>query len=219
MTYQAVIFDAFGTILQLRSGVHTYRQLLREGMRNGRRPRFDDVQKIMAFNGGLSACADYLGIQIQPRRLLEIESELDDEVSAIEAFPDAHEAIRFLQQHRMRIGVCSNLAQPYGRAVRRHFPALDAYTFSYEVGRTKPDPQMYSSTCEALGLGVVQVFGNQQVVMIGDSLRCDCHGPRQVGITGIHLERSPPGQISNLMEFAKFVVGTRESLTRSAQAI
>jgi FMN phosphatase YigB (HAD superfamily) len=45
--------------------------------------------------------------------------------------------------------------------------------------------------------------------MVGDSLRCDCHGPREVGITGIHLDRSKYGGINDLMVFASHVL--RES--------
>lgn len=209
MAYQAVVFDAFGTILKIRSGVHPYRQLLREGIMNGRRPRANDAQKIMTFNGGLSACADLLEIPIQAHRLREIEAALNAEVSAIEAFSDAVAAVQILQQHHLRIGVCSNLAQPYGRAVKRHFPMLDAYTFSYEVGLIKPDPLVYSTACEALGLNPIHVLDTQQVVMIGDSLRCDCQGPRQVGIVGVHLERSPSGTMSDLMSFATLVVSNQ----------
>ncbi|RML88194.1 HAD family hydrolase [Pseudomonas savastanoi] len=210
MTYQAVIFDAFGTILHIRSEARPYRQLLREAIKHGRRPRADDAQQIMTFNGGLSACADHLEIQIQAHRLLEIEAALDEELNAIEAFPDALEAIRILQQHQLRIGICSNLAQPYGRAVRKCFPTMEAYTFSYEIGAIKPDPLMYSTACIAIGLKPAQVLGSQEVVMIGDSLRCDCHGPRQVGMVGVHLDRSASGGVTNLMDFAQLVLGAGE---------
>lgn len=211
MGYQAVIFDVFGTLLNIRSGVHPYRQLLREAIRHGRRPRADDAQNIMTFNGGLSACADHLEIQIQAHRLVEIEAALDEEVNAIEAFPDALEAVEILQQQQLRVGVCSNLAQPYGRAVTKCFPTLEAYTFSYEVGMTKPDPLIYSTACESLGLNSIQILGSQQVVMVGDSLRCDCHGPRQVGMVGVHLERSPLGRISDLISFVSLMVASQSS--------
>lgn len=210
MAYQAAIFDAFGTLLHIRSAAHPYRQLLREAIKHGRRPRADDAQQIMTFNGGLSACADHLEIQIQAPRLLEIEAALDEEIDAIEAFPDALEAVRILQQHQLRIGVCSNLAQPYGRAVRKCFPTMEAYAFSYEIGAIKPDPLMYSTACIALGLKPIQVLGSQEVVMIGDSLRCDCHGPRQMGMVGAHLDRSASGEISNLVDFVHLILSAGE---------
>lgn len=212
MKYRAVIFDAFGTILKVQAGVHPYRSLLREGVQRGRRPRADDALRIMTFNGSLSECAEHLEVPIRQHRLEEIEAALEQEVAAIEAFPDALAAIALLQQHQLKVGVCSNLAQPYRKAVKRHFPELDAYTFSFEVGAVKADPLIYDSACESLGVGLNSlspISDRRRVVMIGDSLRCDCHGPQAVGIRGVHLDRSPGGQISDLMDFAKRVIDER----------
>ena len=127
-------------------------------------------------------------------------------ISSMEAFPDALEAVFLLQQRKLLLAVCSNLAFPYGRAVRRLFPTLNAFGFSYEIGVTKPAAWMYQATCKLIGLDLNDVFGANQVIMVGDSLRCDCYGPRTVGITGIHLERSKPSGINDLMVFAKHVL-------------
>lgn len=205
MRYQAVLLDAFGTILQITAGKHPYRQLLKEGLRNGRRPSPDDAKKLMTFNGGLSQAAEHLGISVHPLRLAEIEEMLEQEVSSIVAFPDALEAVALLQERKLLLAVCSNLAYPYGRAVERLFPTMDAFGFSYEMGTTKPDPWIYRATCEMMGAEVDNMFGEGRVIMVGDSLRCDCHGPRNVGITGIHLDRSGGGRINDLMGFARHV--------------
>lgn len=209
MRYKAVLLDAFGTILQINPGKHPYRQLLKEGLKNGRRSSPDDVKNLMRFNGGLSEAADHLGISVHPSRLAEIEKILEDEVSSIEAFPDALEAVALLQERSRLVAVCSNLAYPYGRAVKTLFPTMDAFGFSYEIGLVKPDPRMYQATCEMIGVESDNGFGENRVIMVGDSLRCDCHGPREVGITGIHLDRSKCGGINNLMVFTSHVL--RES--------
>jgi HAD superfamily hydrolase (TIGR01549 family) len=209
MAYRAVVFDAFGTILKIQDGVHPYRQLLREGVKQGRRPRPDDAVRIMTFDGSLSACADALEIQIKPQRLAEIEAALEEEIAGIEAFEDALEAVELLHMHHLPLGVCSNLAQPYAQAITRHFPMLDAYTFSFEVGAVKPEPQIYESASKALGIDLADDEDSRRIIMIGDSLRCDCHGPRSMGMTGIHLERSPPGRIANLVDFASLVVAQK----------
>ena len=206
MGYQAVLLDAFGTLLQIKGSKHPYRQLLKEGIRNGRRPKIDDAQFLMRFNGELSQAAEHLSIDIHPSRLAEIEETLEQEISSMEAFPDALEAVFLLQQRKLLLAVCSNLAFPYGRAVRRLFPTLNAFGFSYEIGVTKPAAWMYQATCKLIGLDLNDVFGANQVIMVGDSLRCDCYGPRTVGITGIHLERSKPSGINDLMVFAKHVL-------------
>lgn len=206
MRYKAVLLDAFGTILQINPGKHPYRQLLKEGLKNGRRSSPDDVKNLMRFNGGLSEAADHLGISVHPSRLAEIEKILEDEVSSIEAFPDALEAVALLQERSRLVAVCSNLAYPYGRAVKTLFPTMDAFGFSYEIGLVKPDPRMYQATCEMIGVESDNGFGENRVIMVGDSLRCDCHGPREVGITGIHLDRSKGEGINDLMVFAGHVL-------------
>lgn len=76
LEYTGVIFDAFGTLLEIKTGLHPYRDLLREGIRHGRRPRSDDAMSILTFNGGLAEIADHLEIQIQPQRLSEIEASI-----------------------------------------------------------------------------------------------------------------------------------------------
>ncbi|MDU8502112.1 HAD family hydrolase [Pseudomonas syringae] len=206
MRYKAVLLDAFGTILQINAGKHPYRQLLKEGLKSGRRPSPDDAKNLMSFNGGLSEAADHLGISVHPSRLAEIEEILEHEVSSIEAFPDALEAVSLLQERSRLVAVCSNLAYPYGRAVKTLFPTMDAFGFSYEIGLVKPDPRMYQATCEMIGVESDNGFGENRVIMVGDSLRCDCHDPREVAITGIHLDRSKCDGINDLMVFARHVL-------------
>lgn len=206
MKYKAVLLDAFGTILRIKSGTHPYRQLMLEGRRNGRRPRPDDARVLMTFNGGLAQVADHLGITITPSRRSQLEEMLEEEVSSIEVFPDALEAVALLQERKRLVAVCSNLAFPYGRAVTQLFPTLNGYGFSFEIGAIKPDPLIYLATIDKLGIFADGVSGKDGVIMTGDSLRCDCEGPQSVGITGIHLDRANAGDIANLLDFAKHVL-------------
>ncbi|ELQ02007.1 HAD family hydrolase [Pseudomonas syringae] len=206
MTYRAVLVDGFGTLVRIRSATHPYRKLLNEGLQSGRRPMPEDIRSLMTFDGGLAQAAELLDIKITPERLAQIQDSLDREVHSIEAFPEALEAIQALQAQRIRVGVCSNLAAPYGSALKHLFPTLDAYALSYEIGALKPDPVMYRSACKLLGLSVGDRFGEERVAMVGDSLRCDCHGARAVGINGLHLDRSGAGKITNLMDFASLIL-------------
>ncbi|WP_199726807.1 HAD family hydrolase [Pseudomonas syringae group genomosp. 7] len=206
MSYRAVLVDAFGTTLRIRSASHPYRSLLKEGLRNGRRPRPGDIRTIMTFDGDLAEAAELLQITVLPRRLAQIQDALTSEVQSIEAFPDAVEAIQALQAQHVRVGVCSNLAAPYGTALKRLFPTLDAYALSYEIGALKPDLVMYRTACKLLGVGIGERFGDERIAMVGDSLRCDCFGPRAVGINGLHLDRSGAGKITDLTDFASLIL-------------
>jgi FMN phosphatase YigB (HAD superfamily) len=128
---------------------------------------------------GLREAADYFGIELSPDLLEYAERSLEEELANISAFPDALEAVALLQRAGHRLGVCSNLAQPYGSAIRYYFPGLDAYGFSFEIGSVKPEPMIYQTTCKLLGVQPSCGFGGQaRVMMIGDSQRCDRDGPR-----------------------------------------
>lgn len=91
--------------------------------------------------------------------------------------------------------------------MKKLLPDLNAYSFSYELGFTKPDPVIYRAVCHDLGVIPGHLFGGSaQIAMIGDSPRCDQDGPRTVGIKGFHLDRSGAGAIRDLVQFAELVV-------------
>ncbi|WP_447781193.1 HAD family hydrolase [Pseudomonas plecoglossicida] len=124
------IFDAFGTVVRISHRTNPYRQLLREGIKQGRRPHPGDAHLIMTLNLDLQGIAEHLGIHPSQSRMDEIETALHAEVDSIEAYPDAIKAIVMLQERDVAVGICSNLAKSYGAAVKRLFPSMDAYTFS-----------------------------------------------------------------------------------------
>ncbi|NIF29467.1 HAD family hydrolase [Pantoea sp. Tr-811] len=207
MAITAVIFDAFSTTLRISAPTNPYRQLLREGVKHGRRPSPGDLHKLMTIDAGLREAADILGIQVTPSRMAEIESDLQREIESIEVFPDARDAIALLHEHGVATAICSNLAAPYGPAVKTLLPDLNIYSFSYELGVTKPDPAIYRAVCHDLGVVPGHLFGSAaQVAMIGDSPRCDRDGPRAIGIKGFHLDRSGGGAKRDLVQFAELVV-------------
>lgn len=202
-----IIFDAFGTLLEIKNRRSPYLEILREGRRQGRRPRADDSYHLMTQSLRLREAADYFGIELSPELLQHAERSLEEELANISAFPDALEAVALLQGAGLRLGVCSNLAQPYGSSIRHLFPNLDAYGFSFEIGFVKPEPMIYQATCALLGVQPNCGLGSQdRVVMIGDSQRCDRDGPRAVGIMGFHLQRSGHQGITNLVDFARLII-------------
>ncbi len=195
----AVIFDAFGTLLKIQRGRHPYRTLLKIGVDHGRRPQPDDATVLMTEPlENLAAAAIRLGITVKKSMLDELEQVLADEVAGIEPFSDGLEAVALLQSEGVRVAVCSNLATPYRQAIRKHYPALYAYVFSCDIGHIKPSAEIYKATCAALRASPSGIH------MIGDSKRCDCDGPGEIGIKGYFLDRSSQGgQYSDLLSFAQ----------------
>jgi HAD superfamily hydrolase (TIGR01549 family) len=203
-----VVFDAFGTLLRITQRTNPYYELLREGRRQGVKLAPESIRIAMTTKHSLSEIAAHLGVFLTPAKRLELNTALKRELASIQAFPDARAAITLLQQAGVKVGICSNLAAAYGPAVRELFPKLDGYAFSYELGALKPDPAIYHSICNQIGVEPGHLFSSTRgrVLMIGDSPRCDRDGPREIGIMGYHLDRSSAGRIKNLKQFTDMVL-------------
>ncbi|WP_313294728.1 HAD family hydrolase [Pseudomonas sp.] len=206
----AVIFDLFGTLVEIQNRQNPYRELLRIGAQQGRAASPSDLRSIMAINGGLAEAADFLEIQVSRAQLANLQRCLDLEIQSIKPFDDAVPAIELLRQNQIRIALCSNLAGPYCSIARDLFPGLDGYALSAELSLLKPDPAMYRSVCVMLDVFPEQASGlsDEQVLMIGDSKRCDEHGPRAVGILGHYLDRKGGGRIKDLLSFAQGIIAS-----------
>ncbi|WP_431081706.1 HAD family hydrolase [Pseudomonas thivervalensis] len=202
-----VIFDAFGTLLEIRNRQNSYRRLLRLGSEQGRVASPDDIRWIMAHSRGLEETASAFRIKLEPAQLMELQSALDLELESIQCFDDALLAIECVKEHGIKVGVCSNLAGPYCSRVRSLLPGLDAYALSAETGVLKPDLEMYRIVCAMLDTVPGQILGFEtaQVLMIGDSKRCDELGPRSFGIVGHHLNRNGAGRFRSLIEFTSAI--------------
>lgn len=204
----AIIFDAFGTIVRINQRTNPYRELIREGRRQGVELKLDSTRIAMTMNLSLDQLASELGISLTASKRDELHQKLGTEISSIESYPDAVEAISLLKSHGIKTGICSNLASPYGSKVREIFPRMDGYAFSFEAGVMKPDLAIYRLICEQMDVEPGHYFseGSGRVLMIGDSQDCDQDGPRAVGIAGFYLDRTGRGKIHDLMQFAKMVI-------------
>ncbi|MGY2956561.1 HAD superfamily hydrolase (TIGR01549 family) [Pseudomonas sp. TE6349] len=199
----AVIFDLFGTLLEIRNRRNPFRRLLRLGSQQGRAASPGDLRWIMTHDHGIEGTAAEFGIKLSSSQLAELQSCLELELESITLFEDALPALALLRYHQIRIGVCSNLGGPYCSVARDLLPGLDGYALSAEVGLMKPDVAMYQHICTQLEVAPSQLLGSNapSVLMIGDSRRCDADGPRAAGIEGHHLDRSGAGRFRDLLEF------------------
>ncbi|GAB0077474.1 HAD family hydrolase [Pseudomonas sp. CFBP 8772] len=204
----AIIFDAFGTILQIGPRTNPYLQLFREGRRQGRILGPNTIGCAMTMDLSLDEFAAHLGINLRSSVRKELNRALALELSSIRPYPEALEAIEMLQKSGCQLGICSNLAAPFGRVVRELFPMMNGYALSYEQGIMKPDPKIYLSACDQMGVEPGDYFGvgMGRVLMIGDSPRCDRDGPRVAGIMGLLLRRTDGGKIRDLTQFARLVI-------------
>ncbi|WP_249683538.1 HAD family hydrolase [Pseudomonas syringae] len=204
----AVVLDAFGTVVRIKRRLNPYRELIREGRRQGCDLTSDGTHFMMTTNLSLVEMASQLGIYLSPAKRQELTRALELELASIEPFPDALEAMSRLQGAGVKLGICSNLTSPYGPVIKALFPNLDGYAFSYEVGAIKPNPIIYQAICNQIGIEPGHHFSNgmARALMIGDSKKCDQDGPRLIGMMGLHLDRKGQGAINDLTRFADLVI-------------
>jgi len=142
---QAVVFDVFGTLLQIDERRHPFRQLMQHLRLQGRTPRPDDARTLMTRNLGLAGAADYFGAQLSNSELASLESDLFTELASVRLFDDALESLNQLKNAGLKLALCSNLAAPYAIPAKLLLPSFDVYGWSFEVGAIKPEPVLVKS--------------------------------------------------------------------------
>lgn len=195
---RVVVFDAFGTLFEIGTRKFPYRQLMLWLRENGRVALPDDAARIMSFDGSLGELANKFSTVVPVDLVSKWEADLRQELDSIRLFPDSLKAIQAVQAAGLSVGLCSNLATPYGSAVRTLLPSLDLYALSYEVGAVKPDPGIYQSI-----ISTAQCRP-EDVLFIGDSSEADFHGPKRFGMGAILLDRKRNSLITTVLaEIAK----------------
>lgn len=181
---KAVVLDIFGTLLKIQSPVRPYRQLQALMAAHGRSVLQDDAIRMMTLDVGMIGFAIQEGLPADQLELIKIEKNLLDELARIRPFEDVAPVLAELKHRGFAVGICSNLAKPYGVPVHLHFPGLDAYSFSYEVGYAKPDERIYAHAVHHLKVRP------EEVLFIGDTPEADFYGPRRFGMSSCLLDRA-----------------------------
>lgn len=181
--YEAIVFDAFGTLVRVGTRLSPYRKLQKVMAGYGRPIHPDDAIMMMTTETGLAGIAQRCGVKLPASELVPIEEDLYRELSTISLFDDALTAIARARSEGLRIAICSNLATPYGAVVTALLPKLDTYAWSFRVGAVKPAPRIYAHVTESLGCAP------SKILFVGDSLAADVVGPRAAGMDAIHLDR------------------------------
>jgi putative hydrolase of the HAD superfamily len=128
-----------------------------------------------------------IGLEISPE-VIEQVMELEQEgwLASVHVGTEVIDSLRRLRQAGLRTGVVSNAAyRP--RLMRLQvealglLPHLDSLTFSSEVGLRKPHPAIYRDALQKLGVEA------ESTLFVGDRLREDVRGPKQVGMRAVLL--------------------------------
>ena len=198
---EAVIFDLYGTLIQLGRDTNPY-------LRFARRVRPEDprslvLRSLLTETRGVGDFAVQLGIS--PASDTEsLDDDLQRDIESARAFEDAAAALAELRDRGLKLGLISNLAAPYKEPFFRH--GLDGYfhatVFSCDVGLRKPESEVYLRMARDLDIRPANA------VMVGDSLRSDYDGPRAVGMNAVLLRRSGESRGEGVIKSLSDLSGT-----------
>lgn len=182
---KAVVFDAYGTLVEIGDRRAPFRQLLRIGELQGRQSTAADAAVLMSAPLSLLDAAELLGIHLTADVAAQLAADLRAEIASVRLFPDTLATLETLRKRGFRLGLCSNLAADYAKPITALLGSyLDTYVWSFEEGAIKPDPRIYARSCQALACAPAEVL------MVGDTLVADVEGPRACGLQSIHLNRT-----------------------------
>lgn len=201
---KAIAFDCFGTLVEVTAPSHVYRSLVE---RLPVQSQHSAQLAVMSTPWSLSESVGQMRLGINSFELAELERRLTVELGSIACFQETRVVLAALRARGYHIALCSNLALPYAAPVEALIgDLLDVRTWSFAVGSTKPDARIYTALCAGLSLLP------SEVLMVGDSFRCDVAGPRASGLLACHLARgssapSSPERIENLTGLLEMMPG------------
>jgi HAD superfamily hydrolase (TIGR01549 family) len=180
---QAVFFDAFGTLCEIREKRNPYKPIIKawlSGVANA-------YQALMTRNCSPGELAGEAGCT--PETIQKIEEGIAVEVASMCLYPETPFVLETIKKHGLKWAIVSNLATPYAEPLLKLLPfAPDACAWSFAVGYKKPEANIYRHACKMLDMEP------SSVLMVGDSLENDYNMPRQLGMQARYLKRSGKGK-------------------------
>lgn len=191
---KVIIFDAFGTLVKIKSGRSPYRKLMIWLKENGRKPHANDAKFIMSNDVNIQQLAALFGYAIPIQLLNEIQDDFQEELKTIELYEDTISTLQNLKIRGYKIALCSNLAKPYGEQLKKLIPDLfDFIVFSYEVGFIKPEQKIYE---------MIQTHFNcdmAEMIFIGDHPILDVEKPISLGMSARLIQRHNQQHLSDII--------------------
>jgi len=179
----AVCFDAFGTLVEITDKRRPYVRLFRALPKDA---RTDLKQRLMREPLDLMAWCGQVNVEVPEVVLSNVFVDIEAEVDSIRLYEWVSEFWRKLRQRGLMVGICSNLAAPYGASLLQVLPGKpDTVVFSYEVGLQKPEPEIYQYVSQKMALPA------GRILFVGDSTGNDVNGPKAVGMKAMLVNRLP----------------------------
>ena len=181
---RAVVFDVYGTLVEITDPRRPYAQLLNHLAEGGRPRQPSDGALIMSTAVDLAGAARLLDGALPAPTLAKLELDLAGELKSIQLFPEVIDTLQRLRERDILVGLCSNLAAPYAEPVQALLSSwIDVAVWSFECGHVKPEPAIYQEVCRGLNCRP------GEVLMVGDTPHADVVGPARFGMASVLIDR------------------------------
>ena len=176
---QAVFFDAFGTLCEIREKRNPYKPIIKAWPRG----IADAYHTLMTRNCSPAELAREAGCSTDV--IKRIEEDIAVEAASMRLYQEVPAVLEEVRKRGLKWGIVSNLASPYAAPLLKLLPfAPDACAWSFDVGFRKPEEGIYAHACAAIDVAPASVL------MVGDSLENDYNAPRRLGMQARLLQRS-----------------------------
>ena len=170
---KAVAFDAFGTLVKIFDKRYPYLSVARTSQNV---PTISPMAKPIDLEQYAHLC------QVTWQQTWD--DDLASELDSITTYSETIDVLSAVRAMGLKTAVASNLAQPYGKPIIDQLGTmLDVVCFSFELGTVKPDPKFYEALCHKLDCKP------SEILMVGDTWRCDYAGATAAGLQALHLDR------------------------------
>lgn len=170
--YKAVLFDLYGTLVQIQTPASPYKEIMRLcNLGDSDKQKF----KMLAMSTELAIdeiCKEF-GVSLSADTKSKFEADIELELKSITIKQDISDILKNAKALGLKTAIISNLAKEYGQA--SYLFDVDLRVLSFEVGMLKPNLEMFQFVLEHFGLEA------KDCLMIGDKDELDLEPFRRLG--------------------------------------
>jgi len=154
---KAIIFDCFGTLMEIREKQMPYKYLREELYKNN--IVIDDFARIvMQSKCDIQEIEKLANYKFTNEQKIRFKQMLEKELRSVHVFDDVNRYLKELGTRNIKTALCSNLAEPYGKSAKTLTLPLNEYILSYNVGYIKPDKEIFNICLEKLKVNKEEVI-------------------------------------------------------------
>lgn len=182
---KAIIFDCYGTLLEIKNKTNPYQYLLEQLINGNIKINTKDYYEfILTNNTSLEIFETKYQYNFDTSQKTTFKNLLNKEINSIQIYEDVNKFIQGLKRYNIKSVMCSNLATPYVNSSKNLTYPLDYYVFSCNEGVKKSNNEIYKLCLNYLN------FNEKDVIFVGDSYKNDYQKPIELGFSAYWIKRN-----------------------------